>query len=354
MDWERRRCLGLGLGAAAALIAGPAPLARAETMDALYAKAKREGSLVLYGGGPAEPYERWAKEFQERFPGVAMSVTGGYSNVLDLEIDKQIAEKRLAVDIAVFQTVQDFVAWKRKGALAFVKPEGFDAIAPSFREHDGAFTTFSVNTLSYAYNTRLVAAKDVPRSALDFLDSKFRGKIVTCYPADDDATLYVFATIVKKYGWGYMEKYMANRPNFIQGHLGVLKSVAAGDNVVTFDATLSTTGALKRQGQPIELAFATADPIPVFTTTAGIFKAAPHPNAARLYLNWYMAKAQQSRTGVFSPRMDVAPPEGMKPLFSYRLANHYREFVTNEREIVQLRRRFEAYSGPVVNQGGIR
>ena len=54
-----------------------------------------------------------------------------------------------------------------------------------------------------------------------------------------------------------------------------------------------------------------------------------------------MAKEQQSRLGVFSARRDVPPPEGLKPLSSYKIANDYREFVTNEKQLVELRKRLE-------------
>src|SRR5580658_2873615 len=218
--------------------------ARAQSADQLYAKAKDEKSLVFYSGGPAEPYERMAKDFEERYPGITVSVTGGFSNVLDRKIDDQLAAKKLEVDMAIFQTVQDFVAWKKAGVLLPFKPDGYDKIDPRFRDPDGAFTTTSVVLLTYAYNSKMVAPADVPKTALDFLKLQFAGKLVTAYPADDDATLYVFDTIVKKYGWDYMKKYMAQKPDFIQGHLAVLRSIANGTNTVTFDSTSSTTGAL--------------------------------------------------------------------------------------------------------------
>lgn len=347
------RLAGSGLALAVALVLS-ATDGFTETMDELYAKAKQEGQLVLYGGGPVEPFERWAREFEQKFPGLKVSVTGGYSNVLDQKIDQQIRDKRLEVDIAVFQTVQDFVAWKKAGVLLTFKPDGFDAIHESYRDPDGAFTTISVNPLPYAYNAKLVRAEDVPRSALDFLKPPLAGLAVTAYPADDDATLYVFDTIVRKYGWGFMDRYMATHPTFIQGHLGVLRRVASGDSLATFDATVTTAGGLKRGGEPIELVFSEVDPVPVFTITAGIFKDAPHPNAAKLYLNWYMDAAQQSRIGTFSARTDVPPPAGLKPLFSYTLENNYRAFVTDEARLAELRKKFEAYTGPVENKGGVR
>lgn len=337
-----------------AIVAGGASVVRAETIDQFYEKAKLEKSLVFYSGGPVEPYERWAKEFQQRFPGLTVSVTGGFSNVLNEKVNQQLKAKKLEVDMAFFQTVQDFVAWKKRGVLLYFKPEGYDKIDARFREKDGAFTTASVVLLSYAYNTKLLAPGDVPKSALDFLKPQFRGKLITAYPADDDATLFVFDGIIKKYGWSYMDKYMANKPSFIQGHLGVLKSVASGQSLATFDSTSSTTGALKKAGETIDFAFPFQDVMPVFFVTAGIFKDAPHPNVAKLFLTWFMAKEQQSRLGTYSARTDVPPPGGLKSLSAYKIDAHYKEFVTNEKRLVALRKRIETYTGPVVNQGGVR
>jgi ABC-type Fe3+ transport system substrate-binding protein len=349
---DRRHQSLLGFAALASVLSCGMPAA-AETMDELYAKARLEKSVVFYSGGPVAPYEGFAKDFEQRFPDLKVSITGGFSNVLNEKINAQLQARKLEVDMAFFQTVQDFVAWKRQGVLMNFKPEGFEQIAPAFRDPDGAFTTTKVNPIGYAYNSKAVAASDAPRSALDFLKAQFVGKLITCYPADDDATLYQFYTIVQKYGWSFMDRYMAAKPNFVQGHLGVARGVAAGTSIATFDST-ATAIDLKRSGQPIEFALSAQDPTPIFTLTAGIFKDAPHPNAAKLFLTWYMAKEQQSRTGVFSARTDVPPPAGYSPLFSYELANDYQGFVTNAAQLAELRKRFEGLTGPVVNTGGVR
>jgi ABC-type Fe3+ transport system substrate-binding protein len=327
--------------------------AHAETMDELYAKAKAEGQVAFYSGGPVAPYEGFAKDFEQRFPGLKVSITGGFSNVLNERIDTQLRGNKLEVDMAFFQTAQDFVAWKKQGVLLNFKPDGYDQIAPEFRDPDGAFTVTKVNAITYAYNTQAVAADDVPKSALDFLKPQFAGKLITCYPADDDATLYLFYIIVQKYGWSYVDRYMASKPNFVQGHLSVARSVGAGDNIATFDGT-SSVDAVAKSGAPVASVFSAEDPTPLFTLTAGIFKDAPHPNAAKLFLTWYMAKEQQSRIGVFSARTDVPPPHGLKPLSSYNVANGYRDFVSNASQLADLRKRFEGYTGPIVNKGGVR
>jgi ABC-type Fe3+ transport system substrate-binding protein len=257
--------------------------------------------------------------------------------------------------MVLFQTAQDFVRWKGQGKMLAFKPQSFDAIDKSFKDPDGAFIVWYVGTLSYAYNTQHVKPEDAPKSALDFLKPAFRGKVIACYPHDDDATLYLFHTIMQKYGADYLDKYVANQPNWVQGHLSVSRSVAAGKDLVTPDATTSTILNLKRAGQPIEYGFSNVDPIPIYYSTAGIFKDAPHPNVAKLYLSWILEREQQSRIGTYSSRNDVPPPlPELKPLFSYNVANGYRDFVTNTALLTDLRKRFEAAVGPIRNVGGVR
>jgi ABC-type Fe3+ transport system substrate-binding protein len=274
--------------------------------------------------------------------------------VLDKKIDAQLASNKLEVDIAVFQTLQDFVRWKQQGALLEFKPQGFGKIDPSFKDPGGAFFAVQINAHAYAYNPNLVKTEDVPRSALDFLNPRFKGKVVSCYPADDDATLYAFYSIVQKYGWSYMDRYMANQPNFIQGHLGVVRSIAAGENLVTFDTIASISMDQENLGLVQAVAFPQSDSLPIWPFTAAIFKSAPHPNAAKLFLSWYLSPEEQSKTGSWSPRSDVPAPHGWKPILSYKVVNSYRAFLTNTKQLEELRKRFEVYTGPVKNVGGVR
>ena len=338
----------------AAALAAFSALSHAQSEAELYAGAKKEGALAFYAGGPTAPWEAFAKEFSAKYPGIDVRVTGGFSNVLDRKIDEQLAARKLEVDMAIFQTIQDFVRWKKQGVLIEFKPPAFAKIDDSFKDRDGAYVAVQVIAHTYAYNTQQVAPADVPKSALDFLKPMFRGKVVAAYPHDDDATLYDFYAVVRKYGWDYMDKYMANQPVFIQGHLGAQRSISSGDTWVTLDAIPQISMAEKRAGKPHEIAFPESDPLPIWPLTAAIFKGAPHPNAAKLFLAWYLEPEQQKRTGTWSPRADVEPPFGWKPILSYDVVNTYREFLTNEKQLAELRKRFEAYTGPVKNTGGVR
>ena len=325
------------------VLAAAASTARAESLDELYAKAKPEQTLVLYGAGPTVSHERWVRDFRERFPGITVALTGGLSNGLNRRIEQQLAAGKIETDLAIFQTIQDFARWKRAGALALFRPEGWETIDPAYKDEDGAFTPVSVNTIVYAYNTNLVAGADVPKSALDFLRPRFRGQLITTDPTEDDAALAVFNMIVEKYGWSCMERYMAQAPAFVTtGHADVANAIADGRKQITFDST-STTPRLKAAGKPIEPVFSQTDPTPVFLVGGAIFKDAPHPNAARLYLSWYLAREQQSRSGTFSPRADVPPPPGSQPLSAYNIDSSFRALVTDQSRADGLRRRFSEY-----------
>ncbi len=142
--------------------------------------------------------------------------------------------------------------------------------------------------------------------------------------------------------------------HFIQGHLGVVRSIASGESLVTFDTIASISMDQKNQGLTQAVAFSQDDSLPIWPYTAAIFKAAPHPNAAKLFLSWYLSPEQQAKTGNWSSRSDVPPPYGWKPILSYKVVNNYREFLTNTIQLAELRKRFEVYTGPVKNTGGVR
>jgi len=154
----------------------------------------------------------------------------------------------------------------------------------------------------------------------------------------------IFDLIVKKYGWDYMKKYVANQPHFVEGSH---RDVAAGEDFVSFDNSALPSGKLKT-------VLSAEDKTPVFFTAGGILKNAPHPNAARLYLSWLLSKEQQGRNpAAYSPRSDLPPPAGMPPLSSPRFANGYRDFLGDGARLPALRKRFEALIGPVTNKATV-
>src|SRR5207237_9133248 len=89
--------------------------AQAQSIDELYQKAKVEKTVALYGAGPAGSHDRWIKEFEQRFPGVTVTFTGGLSTALNKKIEAQFADRKVETDLAILQTIQDFAKWKKAG-----------------------------------------------------------------------------------------------------------------------------------------------------------------------------------------------------------------------------------------------
>jgi ABC-type Fe3+ transport system substrate-binding protein len=340
-----RRSAGLGLLIAFML----APLAaRAETLDQLYAKAKAEGALEIYGGGGAAGTKAAADAFMKRFPGITVTPHGDFSNVLDIEIDRQLKDKHVTADYVQFQTVADYHRWDKAGALLHFKPEGFDQVLEPMKDKNGAWVAVNANPLFYGYNTDKVKDAELPKSALDFLKPQFRGMLVTAYPADDDATLYDFELKVQKYGASYLKKYLANQAYFIQGHRDVAARLKSGASALSFDVSNGS------QGGALKVVMSEKDKTPVFFTAGGILKAAPHPNAAMLYESWLLSTEIQGKNPIlYSPRRDVPPPAGMPPLTSPKFANGYRDFLGDGKRMVQLRQRYAALTGPVTNKATV-
>jgi ABC-type Fe3+ transport system substrate-binding protein len=69
------------------------------------------------------------------------------------------------------------------------------------------------------------------------------------------------------------------------------------------------------------------------------------PNAAKLFVTWFLSKEWQSRSGVYSSRLDLPAPTGLPSLSKYRLMDRYLEFVSDEKQLANLREHFETHTG---------
>lgn len=81
-----------------------------------------------------------------------------------------------------------------------------------------------------------------------------------------------------------------------------------------------------------------------------ILKAAKHPAAARLYLNWQLSAAQQqSSFNGWSVRTDVTPAGGLAPIWEYPNAHvdGFPPFMANRAEVERWKQTFALYFGEV-------
>ena len=117
-------------------------------------------------------------------------------------------------------------------------------------------------------------------------------------------------------GWAYFEKLAKQRVMQVQSAADPPKKIALGERAVMADGNEYVLILLKESGGPVEVVYPT-EGTPLIVGPNGIFKAAPNPNAARLFQCFcFTAECQQLMVDVggmrsFHPQVKEKP--GRKP-----------------------------------------
>ena len=334
----------------APIMASDTPLAAApeqetRSLDEIYEAAVADGGkLVVYAGGDtADSNAAVEKAFKERFPKVDIKIFTDLSKYHDMRIDQQLSVGRLECDVAHLQTMHDFDRWKVMGVLAPYKPLGWDAVYPEFKDPDGAFTAIKVFSFSNVVNSAL-ADDQAPYDALDYLDPRFKGKLVMTYPHDDDAVLFQFYRIVSRHGWEYMDKLLQQDVQWIRGTVPAARVVTTGDRLATFTASSSLN-----PGKTARFVLPKTDDFLAWPQMAGIFRASKNKEAARLYLSWLLDKDTiKDMPYQWTVRRDAENPGGYEPIYAYNAdMGAFRRFMADRALVERLKGRFEQIIGPV-------
>jgi ABC-type Fe3+ transport system substrate-binding protein len=322
----------------------PAPL-ETRTIAQLYAAALQEGGelVVVEGGDAINQDESLVSAFQAQFPKMKLNLTVDLSKYKAARIDLAFAKNTTPPDVVHLQTIEDFPRWKKEDRLLNYKPLGWEHVYPHFKDPEGAWTGLGCIVFSNVVNTSIPAAS-VPRNFLDYLDPKYKGKLIFTYPNDDDAALFLFYTAIKEHGWSYMESLMANHPTFVRGTYPAGDVVASGSKLATFTAS---GPAQTIPGSPIQLYLPTTDKFLAWGQRAAIFKDAAHPNAAKLWTSWNLQPSTQALTGTWPVRDDVTPPAGFLPIINYENASlpEFPAFMENRAEAERFRAIIQLYVG---------
>ncbi|PWG12093.1 ABC transporter substrate-binding protein [Streptomyces sp. V2] len=351
--FSRRRILTVGAGAVVGAAALPAaaqavtgPREETRTLDELYRDAIAEGGkLVVYAGGDLADSGSGANAraaFRQRFPEIDLTLIVDYSKYHDVRIDNQLATGTLVPDVVQLQTLQDFTRWKRQGQLLRYKPAGFGKLHPQFRDPDGAWVAGAVIAFSYLYDVAAAGA-DAPRTPLDLIDPRWKGAIASTYPHDDDASLYLFALYVEKYGWDWAAAFAAQQPQFARGSFSPGVAVNSKQKVIGVG-----TGASPTATGPAKMGMTEGHPFMAWGQRIAILKQSPRPTAAKLFLNWQISTERQSSAS-WSVRTDVSAPTGLKPVWEYPDAHldGFPRFMEDRAEVERLKQTFALYFGEV-------
>ena len=314
-------------------------------IGALYADALKEGgTLVVYSGGDEKnQLDALKGGFAQAFPGVNIDIQVDLSKYQDSRINRQLEQGNLEPDVALLQTLHDFDLWKAQGVLMNYKPVGWEHVYSNYKDPDGAYTGMVLISFTNAFGTRKVSEASAPRDAVDYLDPRWRDKIVLTYPNDDDAVLYQFYKIIQKYGWGYMDKLQRQRVRWVRGTATPATLISKNRESVTFTTSAPLMPAPNAKIQGV---LPKTDSFLTWPQTAAIFKQAKHPAAAKLFMSFLLFNQVQQALGGWSVRDDVPLPAGLKPLSEYNTSpDDFRAFMRNRPLVEAFRLQIESFIG---------
>jgi iron(III) transport system substrate-binding protein len=276
-----------------ARVASAAPPASAVTPQLVEA-AKKEGKVVWYTSVDLPLAEKVAKAFEATYPGIAVRVERTGAERVFQRIGQEYASGIHAVDVVNSSDAAHFIVWKRDGLLEAYVPEDVAKFYPAeHKDPDGAFASFRVWVCILAYNTNLVKAGEAPKSFADLLDPKWKGKIVKAHPSYSGTIMTATYQMQRDLGWSYYEKLAQQNVMQVQSSADPPKRLALGERAIMADGNEYNIFQLKESSGPVEPIYA-SEGSPLIVGPTGMFKAAPSPNAARLFCNFsFSPQAQQ-------------------------------------------------------------
>jgi len=199
------------------------------------------------------------------------------------------------------------------------------------------------------YNTKLVEAKDAPRSWRDLADARWKGRLAYAAPDKSGSAYTQLATMVAVFGdngagWKMIGRIMANA-KILPSSGKVPKGVADGEYAlgVTYEnvANLYVLGKA-----PVKIVYP-VEGTAILPDANALIRGCPHPKEARRFLDFVQGKAVQEmlarKLSLRSCRTDVSDPPGLPPVDSIKAApafnfrwsvQHRKEFIEKWQELV--------------------
>jgi iron(III) transport system substrate-binding protein len=282
----RRSALRLAALFPLALSARPAA---AQVPDAEWKKvvdaAKKEGKVVMYSGAVGNTVSpKIASAFEAKY-GVRMEVLEARASELRERIRTEQAAGKMLGDVShngstTTQLQLSEGVFVPYGAL----PNAGRPVAPF--KADGTRIPIYVIAYGILVNTEMVKPADEPKSWKDLGDPRWKGKILS----DDMRALgggaVFFMVSQQTFGRGFHEKLASLKPHMNRELRGNHRRIARGEYPLYIPFTLGDILDLK--GLPVK-SIVPIEGAPYVLFQGAIFKGTPHPNAARLLMDFLLS-----------------------------------------------------------------
>ncbi len=280
----RRRTL-LAAGLAATLPGG------AHAQDDLVAAAGKDGTLTWYNGyiGDTVAQDMVAR-FQAAYPGVRLVTIRSTSQVAfqRLRQDQQAGLRNC--DVYSSSDISHFDDLMREKRLLAYTPAHAARIDPALRGKslfvDGQYYPALISMMALAYNTQRVTAADAPTNWTDLLNPRWKDKIAVGHPGFSGYAGTWALLMQQLYGDAFFDKFAANNPLVGRSANDAVTQLNAAERIV---AAAPAYVAIEsgRRGNPVAVNYPT-DGALLMVSPAGIMADAPHPAAAKLFMDWLL------------------------------------------------------------------
>ena len=269
------------------------------------AAAKKEGQVTIY----IYRYEGLLRQFKRDFPGIDVVSVTGRGNELTNRIMAERRAGKFIADVYSGGTNSLYNTLYKGKALdplkpVLVLPEVTDTSKWYGNEHryadpEGKYIFSYIGSPSnaqLAYNTNLVNPKEF-KSYVDVLNPKWKGKIVSLDPRDTGlgATMQ-FYYYSPELGPEFMKKFFGGMDiTYAKNFRQMTDWLAQGKFAICMGCKDSMRA--KNQGLPVD-DFDTNNWKEGSSFSAGggsmsLMNQAPHPNAAKVFINWFLSRKGQ-------------------------------------------------------------
>ncbi|HEY0208897.1 ABC transporter substrate-binding protein [Acerihabitans sp.] len=315
------------------------------------ALANNEKEVIFYSPASPEDSKLLSELWKTNFPKIHLTIVGKKAPDLITQIEAERAAKQYRADVTTMSQPYVAVIWKQKGYYLPYKVSTFDKLAPDYADADGAYYSIGVYLLPAAYNTRAIADKSgLPHTLADFLDPKWKGKIVLADPTTAGNSLTFFLALLQtgKIDWSYLEKLAKQDVMFVRGNPEAARILASGERSVSPMVSSFNILTSRDQGQAIDL-YSLDDGTLVTQQPSGIMSNPPHPTAAKLLLEVLTdAQAQELRAdaGKYWPtNADAGSVDGLPKLAAFKPYNVDLSSLSNEKATQDFLSRFNKTFG---------
>jgi iron(III) transport system substrate-binding protein len=277
---------------------------RAQPKD-LVEGAKKEGQLVFYAGIPIPDAQTILLALEKKYPFIKTTFYRATGSALVSRIQ---TEQRAGTHIWDVMNSTGFepYALLEQGYFARYDSSERNVFPEGHKDAEGYWATMYTSPMIVSYNTRLVSAGELPKEYFDLLSPKWKGRLGL-----DSSDFEWYANLRKTWGAEKAQKFLEGLRRqdvrLVQGRALLTELLSGGEVAILTNNFLQNAIEAKRKGSPVEIL--ALDPVISAAGLIGINRLAPHPNAARLFVDFALSKEGQElivKTDRSSVRKDVS------------------------------------------------